>query len=373
MRTYTSAVPWTTRISEADDTPDIVRLIERTGNGDGSPVDLADVVVDLRSPSTTVVACVGDTIVGALIGRVEGDIGRIVTIAIDPAWRHHGIGFDAIERAEAAFLKEGCRRPAALLSEGEVGSTALENRGFVVTPNSALREGRAAQADGVLDPGTMGGRTDCPLSLGVVHGTVDDAKDRRATPARSADGGRAGQQVRRRAAVGDVAVRATRDRQDILCESSGGPTWLAVRRTPPVETGAHGAAMMADELHRAFEELLGLDHVVVFIDEVDDIASLARWPGPRPRRWSTSCSRRWSCVRVATRTAARVCHQLNRGADLVVVRPGLLRPQPHRLPYADVRHASAAQHARFDSGFRSDPSNWSTTPAGSHQLASASA
>jgi transitional endoplasmic reticulum ATPase len=30
---------------------------------------------------------------------------------------------------------------------------------------------------------------------------------------------------------------------------------------------------MADELHRAFEELLGLEHVVVFIDEVDDIAS----------------------------------------------------------------------------------------------------
>jgi SpoVK/Ycf46/Vps4 family AAA+-type ATPase len=31
--------------------------------------------------------------------------------------------------------------------------------------------------------------------------------------------------------------------------------------------------MMAEELRRAFEELLTLDHVVVFIDEVDDIAS----------------------------------------------------------------------------------------------------
>jgi transitional endoplasmic reticulum ATPase len=41
----------------------------------------------------------------------------------------------------------------------------------------------------------------------------------------------------------------------------------------PSKLGAQGAAMMADELHRAFEELLALDHVVVFIDEVDDIAS----------------------------------------------------------------------------------------------------
>jgi SpoVK/Ycf46/Vps4 family AAA+-type ATPase len=31
--------------------------------------------------------------------------------------------------------------------------------------------------------------------------------------------------------------------------------------------------MMADELHRAFDDLLALEHVVVFIDEVDDIAS----------------------------------------------------------------------------------------------------
>ncbi len=31
--------------------------------------------------------------------------------------------------------------------------------------------------------------------------------------------------------------------------------------------------MMADELGRAFDDLLSLEHVVVFIDEVDDIAS----------------------------------------------------------------------------------------------------
>ena len=37
--------------------------------------------------------------------------------------------------------------------------------------------------------------------------------------------------------------------------------------------GKGGASMMADELGRAFDDLLGLEQVVVFIDEVDDIAS----------------------------------------------------------------------------------------------------
>ena len=41
--------------------------------------------------------------------------------------------------------------------------------------------------------------------------------------------------------------------------------------------------MMADELHRAFDELLELEHVVVFIDEVDDIAS-SRTARPETQR-----------------------------------------------------------------------------------------
>jgi SpoVK/Ycf46/Vps4 family AAA+-type ATPase len=41
----------------------------------------------------------------------------------------------------------------------------------------------------------------------------------------------------------------------------------------PSKLGAQGASMMADELGRAFDDLLGLEQVVVFIDEVDDIAS----------------------------------------------------------------------------------------------------
>ena len=72
--------------------------------------------------------------------RVEGDIGRIVAIAIAPEWRNKGIGSALIGCVEAAFLKAGCHRIVALLTEGQVGAAALINRGFEVTPNLALYE-----------------------------------------------------------------------------------------------------------------------------------------------------------------------------------------------------------------------------------------
>ena len=52
----------------------------------------------------------------------------------------------------------------------------------------------------------------------------------------------------------------------------------------PSKLGAEGLAMMADELHNAFEELLSLEHAVIFIDEVDDIAS-SRAERPESQPW----------------------------------------------------------------------------------------
>jgi transitional endoplasmic reticulum ATPase len=265
---------YSVRMSEADDLPAIVRLIERAASDDAVHVELSELIVDLRASTTNVVACVGDSIVAVLVGRCEGDIGRIVAISIATEWRNHGIGSALIGRVEAAFLKEGCRRLVALLTEDQVGAAALVNRGFDVTPNLALY-----QKDEPLRPTAFSilerwnGELIAPSRWESFSGLTmqrDIVEQRLLAPLMETD---------LASHFGVVAPSAMllvgppgTGKTSFAKAVAGRLGWPFVELLPS-KLGAQGAAMMADELGRAFDDLLGLEHVVVFIDEVDDIAS----------------------------------------------------------------------------------------------------
>lgn len=265
---------WTVRISEANDMPNVIRLIERARSDDTVHVELSEVVADLRSPTTNVVACVGDSIVAVLVGRCEGDIGRIVAIAIAPEWRNKGIGSALIGRAEAAFLKEGCQRIVALLTENQVGAAALVNRGFEVTPNLALYakdEPLRPTAFSILERwnGELIDQSRWESFSGLTM-QRDIVEQRLLAPLIEAE---------LASHFGVVAPSAMllfgppgTGKTSFAKAIAGRLGWPFVELLPS-KLGAQGAAMMADELGRAFDDLLALEHVVVFIDEVDDIAS----------------------------------------------------------------------------------------------------
>ena len=265
---------WSVRISEANDMPNVIRLIERVRNAETVHAELSDVVADLRSPSTNVVACVGDTIVAVLVGRSEGDVGRIVAITIAPEWRNKGIGSALVGCVEAAFLKAGCHRIVALLTEGQVGAAALINRGFEVTPNLALYEKDEPlrpTAFSILERwnGELIDKSRWESFSGLTM-QRDIVEQRLLAPLIEAD---------LASHFGVIAPSAMllfgppgTGKTSFAKAVAGRLGWPFVELLPS-KLGAHGASMMADELGRAFDDLLGLEQVVVFIDEVDDIAS----------------------------------------------------------------------------------------------------
>ena len=265
---------WSVRISEANDMPNVIRLIERVRNAETVHAELSDVVVDLRSPSTNVVACVGDTIVAVLVGRSEGDVGRIVAITIAPEWRNKGIGSALVGCVEAAFLKAGCHRIVALLTEGQVGAAALINRGFEVTPNLALYEKDEPlrpTAFSILERwnGELIDKSRWESFSGLTM-QRDIVEQRLLAPLIEAD---------LATHFGVIAPSAMllfgppgTGKTSFAKAVAGRLGWPFVELLPS-KLGAQGASMMADELGRAFDDLLGLEQVVVFIDEVDDIAS----------------------------------------------------------------------------------------------------
>lgn len=265
---------WSLREAGIDDLPAVVRLLERAGRDGELPVDLAGLIPELRATGTNVVACVGDDVVAGLISRVDGDTGRILALAIEPDWRRHGIGSALIERAEGLLLKRGARRIVALLGDGQVGATALLNRGFTVTAGLSMYE-----KDEPLRP----------TSFSILESWGGEL----VAPSRweSFSGLRRQRAIVEERLLGPLLDPDLADRFGVTPPSAlllfgppgtgktsfakaiaGRLGWPFVELLPS-KLGAQGASMMAEELRRAFEELLALEHVVVFIDEVDDIAS----------------------------------------------------------------------------------------------------
>jgi len=313
---------WTIRSAGADDLPDVVRLLEAARRAGEVPFDLATLMPELNVDGSNVVAAVGDRIVAALLGRLDGETGRIVALVIAPEWRHHGIGSALIERIEALLLKQGARRIVALLTEEQVGSAALRNRGFTATSGLVMYE-----KDEPLRPTSYsileswGGELVAPSRWETFSGLRQQrtiVEERLLAPILEPD-------------LADRFGLAPPSAMLLFGPPGTGKTsfakavagrlgWPFVELLPS-KLGAQGAAMMADELHRAFEELLALDHVVIFIDEVDDIASSRT---SRPETQAVVNELLKAMVRVRE-SAGRllVCATNSIGAlDPAVVRPG---------------------------------------------------
>ena len=226
--------------------------------------------------------------VGAAVGRAAHDQGWIVFLATLPGSRGRGIGTLLLAAVENRMAAHGLNKLSALMPESETRVEAFSNRGFVVKKNLRYFERRipVQRAElGALED--LGGRI-LPRDLwDRVAGMAAEKEllERRlvmplAEPGLAEEFG----VVPPRAVVlfGPPGTGKTTFAKAIASRLE----WPFVEVFPSRLAGEPGG--LAGALRQTFLEIAELEHAVVFIDEVEEIASQRSGEPPSPMQGVTN-------------------------------------------------------------------------------------
>ncbi|MEU6171889.1 GNAT family N-acetyltransferase [Streptantibioticus parmotrematis] len=268
---------WRLREFHDDDLDQAIQMWDQDRQADETvPVfPVSEVMAAARSGEPAVVAVVGDELVGMAVAQSKGERGWITLVALAAMWRNRGIGSQLIAEVERRLRGNGVRRISALLAPGATGAKALENSGYRARDGLLFYE--KAEHLGASDAGLLaeiGGRV-LPRGLWSALAGMEREKDA----------------IERRIVL-PLAEPALADRYGltppkavILFGPPGtGKTsfakavasrlgWPFVELFPSrlaADTGGGLAASLRD----AFTDLANLESVLLFIDEVEEIAGV---------------------------------------------------------------------------------------------------
>lgn len=279
---------WTVRDFHSQDVEGILALWQSLRDAGVEPVyDLSEVLASCEKDHA-VVAVQGDHVVGAAVGRAAHDQGWIVFLATLPGFRGRGIGTLLLAAVENRMAAHGLNKLSALMPESETRVEAFSNRGFVVKKNLRYFERRipVQRAElGALED--LGGRI-LPRDLwDRVAGMAAEKEllERRlvmplAEPGLAEEFG----VVPPRAVVlfGPPGTGKTTFAKAIASRLE----WPFVEVFPSRLAGEPGG--LAGALRQTFLEIAELEHAVVFIDEVEEIASQRSGEPPSPMQGVTN-------------------------------------------------------------------------------------
>lgn len=280
--------PWTIRDFHPQDVEGILALWQALRENGVEPVyDLSEVLASCEKDHA-VVAVLGDQVIGAAVARAAHDQGWIVFLATLPSFRGRGIGTLLLAAVENRMTAHGLNKLSALMPETETRVEAFTNRGFVVKKNLRYFERRipVQRAErGVLED--LGGRV-LPRDLwDKVAGMVGEKEllERRlvlplAEPELAEEFG----VVPPRAVVlfGPPGTGKTTFAKAIASRLE----WPFVEVFPSRLAGEPGG--LAGALRQTFLDIAELEHAVVFIDEVEEIASQRSGEPPSPMQGVTN-------------------------------------------------------------------------------------
>ena len=247
-----------------------------TASHDGARAALfpvAEVIEALGGGAPAVVAVDEGRVVGTCVARVTGERAWELRIAIDPARRGRGVGSGLLRALEQRLLRMGVTRIAAFLPEGGVGHEAFVRQRYALTPGVEYFEKREPLRSADLGPlGAMGGRL-------IDVRAWDDLEGMAVT-----------KELIERRLVLPLAEPALAERHGVVAPKAAvlfGPPgtgkttfakavagrlgWPFVELFPS-RLAAEGAHGRAGALRDFFEAAYDIEHLVLFIDEVDEIA-----------------------------------------------------------------------------------------------------
>jgi AAA+ superfamily predicted ATPase/L-amino acid N-acyltransferase YncA len=265
---------WVIREMVGTDLDAAVRVWDDSGINASEPVfSIAEVAAALAEGDPAVVAEVAGRVVGTACSILDGDRAWVVRLALAADWRNRGIGSELLMALEERLTGRGVTRLSALLHEGEVGDAAFANQAYD-GPTSLRyydrRESYAANHAQIV--AELGGRIIPPTAWSRLSGGEDTkALIERMLVQPLAEPVLAERLGLRPPGAAILFGPPGTGKTSLVRGVAGRLGWPFIE-VFPAQLGTT-ASEIAAGIRSTFERLQAVEHAVVFIDEVDEVAA----------------------------------------------------------------------------------------------------
>jgi ATP-dependent 26S proteasome regulatory subunit len=251
-----------------------VKLWERTEPNDALAFSLSEVLAAVVARMPALVALADGHVVGAIVARVDGERAWILRWSVQADARRRGIGASLLRALERRLLALDVREISMLAPRDSLGAETARAIGYVLHEDTAYLEKRQLHATAPDERvGELGGQWpsgELWLAIGGMEREKALIERRVILPLAERE------EAKRHGVVPASAVilfgPPGTGKTTFARAIAGRLDWPFVEVFPTQLSGtdAHGRAGALRDL---FDRLMYLDNVVVFIDEVEDIAS----------------------------------------------------------------------------------------------------